>query len=155
MILIAAACAAMLLLTASTHFETLALLNAMLPRLCMPRRLKVLVVLVAVFAAHVLEMALYALAYRGFGGVAHVGSLSGGASASFAACLYFSAETFTSLGFGDVTPVGPLRLLAGMETLNGLLLVGWSASYIHLCMDRFWTDESIPAGPPTAPSPPR
>ncbi len=142
MSIVAAVCAAMLLLTASTHYETLALLNASLPRLAMPRRLKVLVVLVVVFAAHVLEMALYALAYYGLGGLAHVGTLSGGASASVASCLYFSTETFTSLGFGDVTPGGPLRLLAGMETLNGLLLVGWSASYIHLCMDRFWSDPS-------------
>lgn len=129
----------MLLLTASTHYETLTLLNATLPRLAVPRRLKVLVVLAAVFAAHVLEMALYALAYHALGGT-DVGSLSGSTTASFAGCLYFSAETFTSLGFGDVTPHGPLRLLAGMEALNGLLLVGWSASYIHLCMDRFWND---------------
>lgn len=145
---VALACAAMLLLTASTHYETLALLNALLPRLAMPRRLKVLVVLVVVFAAHVLEMALYALAYRGLGGLAHLGTLSGGAENSLAACLYFSAETFTSLGFGDVTPGGPLRLLAGMETLNGLLLVGWSASSIHLCMDRFWADAPVAADPP-------
>jgi hypothetical protein len=48
------------------------------------------------------------------------------------------AGPFTSLGFGDVTPSGPLRLLAGMEALNGLLLIGWSASYIHLAMERFW-----------------
>ena len=86
-----------------------------------------------------LPISLYALAYHLLGDTA-LGSLSGGTTGSFASCLYFSAETFTSLGFGDVTPHGPLRLLAGMEALNGLLLVGWSASYIHLCMDRFWTD---------------
>ena len=148
MIAAAAACAVMLLLTASTHYETLALLNALLPRLAMPQRLKVLAALVVVFAAHVLEMTLYALAYRVLGGLAHLGTLSGGASSNFAACLYFSAETFTSLGFGDVTPGGPLRLLAGMETLNGLLLVGWSASYIHLSMDRFWADGADGAEPP-------
>jgi hypothetical protein len=53
-------------------------------------------------------------------------------------CLYFSAETFTSLGFGDVTPVGPIRLLAGLEALNGLLLIGWSASFTYIAMERFW-----------------
>lgn len=144
MTVVLAACAAMLLLTASAHYETLALLNARLPGLAVPRRLSVLVVLVVVFVAHVVEMALYALAYRMLSHLGGVGSLSAGASSSFALCLYFSAETFTSLGFGDVTPNGPLRLLAGMETLNGLLLVGWSASYIHLAMDRYWVDVGEP-----------
>lgn len=132
--------AVMLLLTATTHYEALSLLNARLPGLTVPRRLKVLVVLVVVFAAHVAEMLLYALAYHGLSKLAGSGTLSAGAANSFSSCLYFSAETFTSLGFGDVTPIGPVRLLAGMEALNGLLLVGWSASFIHLAMDRFWGD---------------
>ena len=53
-------------------------------------------------------------------------------------CLYFSAETNTSLGYGDVTPAGPVRFFAGFETLNGLLLIGWSASYLHIAMERYW-----------------
>ena len=56
--------------------------------------------------------------------------------------MYFSAETYTSLGFGDVTPLGPIRLLAGVEALNGLLLIGWSASYTFIAMERFWQAES-------------
>ncbi len=145
MTIIILASALMLLLTATTHYEALSLLNALLPGLTtVPRRLKVLVVLVVVFAAHVAEMLLYALAYRGLSQVAGAGTLSAGAAHSFVSCLYFSAETFTSLGFGDVTPTGPVRLLAGMEALNGLLLVGWSASYIHLAMDRFWGDRRVP-----------
>lgn len=62
-----------------------------------------------------------------------------GSDASFSASLYFSAETYTSLGFGDLTPNGPVRLLAGVEALNGLLLIGWSASFTYLCMERFWS----------------
>jgi hypothetical protein len=33
-----------------------------------------------------------------------------------------------------------MRLLAGMEVLNGLLLIGWSASYTYISMERFWKD---------------
>lgn len=146
MLTILACCAAMLLLTASTHYEALKLLNAALPPLPIPGRLRLLVLLIAVFGAHVLEMLIYALAYHLLPRLADVGTLSNGAAASFTSCLYFSAETFTSLGFGDVTPGGPLRLLAGMETLNGLLLVGWSASYIHLAMERFWPVAGWPQG---------
>ena len=67
------------------------------------------------------------------------GSLTGTAGFSLANCMYFSAETYTSLGFGDLTPVGPVRLLAGVEALNGLLLIGWSASFTYLAMERFWS----------------
>jgi hypothetical protein len=38
-------------------------------------------------------------------------------------------------------PDGVLRLLAGVEALNGLLLIGWSASYTYLAMERFWNDD--------------
>lgn len=52
--------------------------------------------------------------------------------------LYFSAETYTSLGYGDIVPHGALRLLAGTETLTGLLMIGWSASHAFVVMERFW-----------------
>jgi hypothetical protein len=42
------------------------------------------------------------------------------------------------LGYGDVLPHGDLRLLAGLEALNGILLIGWTASYTFLSMERFW-----------------
>ncbi len=41
------------------------------------------------------------------------GTLKGRLGFSFISCLYSSAETCTTLGFGDLTPVGPVRLLAG------------------------------------------
>lgn len=52
----------------------------------------------------------------------------------------FSAETYSSLGYGDVIPGGALRLLAGVDVLNGLLLSGWSASCTYISMERFWSD---------------
>ena len=36
-----------------------------------------------------------------------------------------------SLGLGDVWPHGPIRLLTGIEALNGLILIAWSASYTY------------------------
>jgi len=73
----------------------------------------------------------------GFPGVGNL--RSDGPTTALMDCIYFSAETYTSLGFGDVTPVGHMRLLVGVEALNGLLLVAWSASYTYLSMERFWS----------------
>lgn len=117
----------------------LRVLNAGLPSLTIPSRTKLLVVIFSAFVAHAMEIGIYGMALFALVKYMGVGSLSGPAGFSLANCLYFSAETYTSLGFGDLTPVGPVRLLAGAEALNGLLLIGWSASYTYIAMERFWS----------------
>ena len=52
--------------------------------------------------------------------------------------LYFSLVTYTSLGYGDIAPLGPARLLAGIESLIGLGLIAWSASFTYLEMQHHW-----------------
>jgi voltage-gated potassium channel Kch len=130
MILIAAVCALLVVSTTAIHYEVLRGLSAGLPRLRIPSRGKLLVVIFATFLAHAVEILLYAVAVYLLGNF------------SFNVSLYFSAETYTSLGYGDVVPTGDLRLLAGVEALNGLLLIGWSASYTFIAMERFWQAES-------------
>jgi len=50
---------------------------------------------------------------------------------SFADALYFSLVTLSTVGYGDLAPVGPLaRLLAGMEVVAGLLLLLFGFSEI-------------------------
>jgi hypothetical protein len=138
MITVLISCGALIALTTVIHYEVLRALNAGLPLLSIPNRTKLLVVIFAAFIAHALEMGVYGVAYFALGRYLEAGSLSGPAAFTLVNCLYFSAETYTSLGFGDITPVGPVRLLAGAEALNGLLLIGWSASFAYISMERFW-----------------
>ncbi|MGE0499281.1 MAG: ion channel [Ramlibacter sp.] len=142
MIFSVAACLLLIGLTTVIHYEVLRGLNANLPGLRVPNRTKVLVVIFVTFIAHAIEMAVYGMAIYALVRFLGAGALTGSAGFSFINCLYFSAETYTSLGFGDLTPVGPVRLLAGVEALNGLLLIGWSASYTYIAMERFWTQRS-------------
>ena len=128
----------LLLTTTAIHYEVLRLLSSSLGVMRIPARLKLIVVIVATFASHSLQMLLYGVAYYGAIHVLELGNLVGGTGGSWANCLYFSAETFTSLGLGDLLPSGPVRLIAGAETLNGLLLIGLSASFTYLAMERFW-----------------
>lgn len=44
--------------------------------------------------------------------------------------LYFSAASYTTLGFGDVLLPDPWRLLSGAAAANGLLLFGLSAAFL-------------------------
>ncbi|MCA9111260.1 MAG: two pore domain potassium channel family protein, partial [Planctomycetaceae bacterium] len=51
---------------------------------------------------------------------------------------YFSFVAYTSLGFGDITPKGPVRFMTALETLTGLILIAWTASFIFLQMQVNW-----------------
>jgi hypothetical protein len=133
-------CGSLIAMTTVLHYEVLTSLNARLPSVAIPNRTKLLVVIFATFAAHTMEVAVYGFSIYGLVQYLAVGLLNGPDGFSLANCLYFSAETFTSLGFGDITPTGEIRMLAGAEALNGLLLIGWSASYVYIAMERFWKD---------------
>ncbi|HBH36772.1 MAG TPA: two pore domain potassium channel family protein [Curvibacter sp.] len=141
MLTVVIAAALLVTVTGFLHYEVLRGLNASLPRLAVPDRLKILVVIAIAFVTHALEILLYGIAVYLL--VAHggAGELAGASDSLFSTSLYFSAETYTSLGFGDVTPNGPIRLLAGVEALNGLLLIGWTASFTYISMERFWNTQ--------------
>jgi len=146
MFIVLLVCIALLVVTTVIHYEALSLLNTRLPSLKMPSRAKLLVVISVTFLAHAVEIvvygiALYLLVIYGIGG-----GLKGSDGFSVADCIYFSAETYTSIGFGDVTPFGAIRLLIGAEALNGLLLIGWSASYAFIAMERYWVPKGAPHG---------
>ena len=128
----------MVALTTLIHYEALTTLNNVLPKIAVQRRRKLLVVMTVIFVVHMLQIVLYGLLYYGLILWEPGNTFAGTVQFSLLGCIYFSAETYTSLGFGDLSPVGPIRLLAGLEALNGLLLISWSASYTYLAMERFW-----------------
>lgn len=138
MVSVGAACLILLVLTTAIHYEVLRMLTVGLPALHVPARAKLIVVIFGTFLAHAVEIFLYAIAFYLLARYLAAGMLGDAGHSSLTLSLYFSAETYTSLGYGDVVPGGDLRLLAGMEALNGLLLIGWSASYTYIAMERFW-----------------
>lgn len=44
--------------------------------------------------------------------------------------FYFAFVNYTTLGYGDITPVARWRLLGPMAAMNGVLLFGWSTAVI-------------------------
>ena len=131
-------CAALVLATTLLHYEYLRALSTVLPRLQTSGRGRVLVGILGVFVAHSTEIVLYGAAYYYLRDRFGLGNFSGHFADTLPTFLYFSAETYTSLGFGDIVPVGPLRIVCGIEALNGLLLIGWSASFTYVFMEHFW-----------------
>ena len=54
--------------------------------------------------------------------------------------VYYSFTSYTTLGFGDIEPSGAIRFVTGMESLTGLVLITWTASFIFIEMERYWRD---------------
>ena len=125
-------------LTVVIYYEILRLTSDALPRLAIPPRLRIVIVIGTTFVAHMIEVWIYGLTYAVTAGRWGLGTLGGDFAGSFAEYIYFSTHTYTSLGLGDVWPLGPMRLIAGVEALNGLILIGWAASFTFLAMQRFW-----------------
>lgn len=89
---------------------------------------------------HIIEIWCFGMAYWALSFVPDTGYVHGehGADTVFDA-VYLSATTYTTVGFGDLAPVGAIRLIAGLESLVGLLLITWSASFTYLEMSRLWS----------------
>lgn len=99
-----------------------------------------LMVIFSLFAAHLIEVVLYAIGLAALE-AAGTGSLGGaivGGPGWFVDHFYFSIASYTTLGIGDIVPSGHIRIIAGIEALNGLVLVAWSASFTYLIMERLW-----------------
>jgi hypothetical protein len=69
--------------------------------------------------AHVAEVTVWSLAY------ALVDAAPAGTD-----LIYFAFVNYTTLGYGDVTPVDRWHLIGPMTAMNGVLLFGWSTAVI-------------------------
>lgn len=139
-ILILALGAVMVFATSLLHYEVLRLTWDLIPKLKLHARFRIMPVIIAIFASHTVGVWLYAGLYRllekqgGFGSMV----MEGIPQTDFITALYFSAITYSTVGYGDVLPTGWLRILAGIEALNGLVLIGWSISFTYLALQHLW-----------------
>ncbi len=131
----------LVLLAIGVHYEAMRIVAAyLLPRMqILPRRAHVIVGVVACMAAHSLEIWGFATAYWALHFLPLAWGFSDEHQRSFVDYLNFSAESYTSLGFGDVGKLTEnMRLLAGIEALAGLVLIAWSASFTYFVMAQYW-----------------
>jgi hypothetical protein len=132
-------CIFLVSLSVMTHYEVLRLLNDRLNSTdLISTRAKVLAALVGAMLSHLLQIAIFGFAYYVMRDKFGMGGFGGTFEDSLTSFLYFSSETYTTLGFGDIYPTGALRMICGIESLIGLLMVSWTASFTYLEMRRYW-----------------
>ena len=129
---------ALFVATAYLHLLSLRFCSGRMSSIPMRPHTRVLSIVSLLFVTHLLQIGLFAggfwVAAAWFG----IGGFDGSVMAHPLDYLYFSAVMYTSLGIGDIVPIGHLRFLAGVEALNGLLLIAWSASFLFATMNRLW-----------------
>lgn len=85
--------------------------------------------------AHLLEIGVYAALYRA--GIAwELGQFRGAFTPTAGDFFYYSATTYTTVGFGDVTPPPDLRIVTAVESLNGIVMVGITTSAMLVALMR-------------------
>jgi ion channel len=62
--------------------------------------------------------------------------------------IYFAFVNYTTLGYGDVTPLEHWHLLGPMTAMNGVLLFGWSTAVIFEVLRRALTTLRSEEGQP-------
>lgn len=125
------------------HYEGLNMLSRWLARRHMShRRRKVLFGIFGVLGLHVVEVWIFGATAWGLLQLPNTGSVAGVHALSLFDAVYLSTTTYTTLGLGDLAPVGPIRFLEGTVALTGFVLIAWSASFTYLEMSRDWSDVS-------------
>jgi hypothetical protein len=120
------------------HYEMLRLLSVLIPRLRIKHRLRVLIGVFGTICAHIIEICLFGLAFYLMMRDGGFGDLTGSFDGSLVDSIYFSFTNYTTVGYGDIAPQGSLRFLADVETITGLSLINWSASFMFMEMTQFW-----------------
>ncbi len=131
-----------LLVTAvvALQVQALLLISDHLPRFPFRHLFKVSLGLIGVIVTHVVSImvfgfAMYCLNHVNSERFGHLESTGGQEIHDF---VYFSFTTYTTVGYGDYIPVGPIRIISQIEALVGLVLIACSASYIFIIMQDYW-----------------
>lgn len=136
---VVAATLAVISLIIGLHYEVLRNCIRLLPAVAHKRRQRVVFLILVILLTHVIEIWIFGLAYfillkwEIFGSIDGIVAIS-----SVIDHVYYSAMVYTTVGFGDLFPNGPIRFMTGMEALTGLVMITWSASFTFLEMQRDW-----------------
>lgn len=138
MLMVLLATCIIVLLVVGVHYNALVLLSAFLQNRHVHVRRWVAASILGLLLAHIIEVSFFAIGYELLERLGDYGQLTGKLTDATSDYWYFSFVVYSSLGFGDIVPKGDLRFMTAVETLTGLILIAWSASFLFMQMQRFW-----------------
>jgi len=117
-----------------THYEVFRIVYRLLSRLKIRPRFRLVFIILGALLAHVLEIWIFAFGFYFLCKNTEFGSIQGNFDNGLLSYVYYSAVCYTTLGFGDLVPVGHIRFLTAMTALSGLVMITWTAAYAFLEM---------------------
>jgi hypothetical protein len=117
----------------SLHYEGLRLLSRMRIGGINDRH-RIIIMILCIMMLHIVEVWIFGITYYLLLFDGGFGSFHGMTSIEMFDSVYFSATVFSTLGFGDIVPIGPIRFVTGTESIAGLTLITWSASFTFMEM---------------------
>ncbi len=124
------------IIVVAIHHEVLTHLSEVHFRRKWSSRLLLPVGVLIIIFTHIVEVWVFAGVYYLMASFDGVGAIIGDFGHQILDYAYFSFITYTTLGYGDIVPSGYVRFIAGTESLVGLVLIAWSASFTYLEMQR-------------------
>lgn len=126
---------AAILIAGSFHFGLLRYAHQSVAAMSLPDMIQFLLVLLAATIGQIVAAAIFGVAFW-FSQEAGLGGLKDTSPSDGMTIFYFSLVNLTTLGLGDVIPLGHLKFLAAMEAMTGFLLISCSASHIFQLMQK-------------------
>lgn len=123
------------------HYEGLRLLTDRLPMPHIHKRRRMILLILSLLVLHSVQIWIFGIAYFGLLEFDGFGELRADSPVRFLDCIYYSATVYTTVGFGDIVPVGPIRTMVGTEAVTGLTMITWSASYTFVEMLKTWNKD--------------
>jgi hypothetical protein len=120
------------------HYEALSFLSIKITKANFPHRFRLILGVFGALCAHSFEIWIFAIAYFFMLKSGEFGILKGDFNGSMLDCSYYSFIIYSSLGLGDIAPFGYVRFVTGMESLTGLVLISWTASFLFIEMQKLW-----------------
>ncbi|MXZ72213.1 MAG: two pore domain potassium channel family protein [Acidobacteria bacterium] len=131
------------LITVGLHYEALVFISFFVRKVWKSRRVGVALAVTLALGAHITEVGVYSVAWyllidAGAVELAHFDMEV--FEPTLLDIFYFSGTVYSSLGFGDIVPVRGGHVLAVTESVTGLVLIAWTASYTFFEMQTHWRD---------------
>ncbi|MXP29835.1 two pore domain potassium channel family protein [Porphyrobacter algicida] len=126
---------ALFVLGLSVHLGMLGLAKRVSPPGCAPRGPRLIGGSLLVLLSHLAVAALFAVGFALAASIG-LGGFDKEPAMSWMDYYYFSLITVTTVGLGDVYPTQHLRVITGIASLTGFLLISCTAQYVYQTMSK-------------------
>lgn len=120
------------------HYQAIFVLTRHLQRTRRSQHYRIQILFFSLLAIHVVQIWLFGTLAWWLGSVPGAGHLVGFTNPTLLDYIYMSAITYSTLGYGDLVPVGAIRFVYGTEGLVGFALITWSATITFIEIQKHW-----------------